>query len=326
MRGAWPKRYHAAVTTRLVLVATWRDGLFVLAGESCDQELAGHPVRSLAPDAHGGTLAIVDGHSLRRRSTDGAWSTIASADLDLACCVAVGDVIYVGTDDARVLRVLADGKIEQLRGFDAIAERETWYAGSVLIDGRRVGPPLGIRSITATPDGAVLLANVHVGGIPRSTDGGVTWQPTIPVDSDVHEVRANPNRPGVLMAAAAIGLCTSRDAGATWTVEQEGLHAPYCSAVAFAGDDVLVAASSDHFAAEGAIYRRPVDGHGPLRAIAGGLPTRIDGIADTGCIAAHGSSAALADRGGNLYVSRDTGRTWSRQAGSLPPPSCVLIA
>ena len=155
----------------------------------------------------------------------------------------MADVIYVGTDDARVLRIDADGALEPLRGFDATAGRDTWYAGSAIINGQRVGPPLGIRSITATPDGAVLLANVHVGGVPRSTDGGATWQPTIDVDSDVHEVRAHPNRPGVVMAAAAIGLCTSRDGGLTWNVEQEGLHASYCSAVAFAGDDVLVSAS-----------------------------------------------------------------------------------
>src|SRR5213079_2923993 len=63
---------------------------------------------------------------------------------------------------------------------------------------------------------------------------GATWRSTIDVDSDVHEVRAHPNRPGIVMAAAAIGLCTSRDAGATWDLEQDGLHAPFCSAVAFA--------------------------------------------------------------------------------------------
>src|SRR5436309_2574552 len=116
-----------------------------------------------------------------------------------------------------------------------------------------------------------------------------------PSSTDARFVGALPNRPGVVMAAAAIGLCTSRDGGLTWDVEQEGLHASYCSAVAFAGDDVLVSASVDHFAAQGAIYRRRVDGHGPLVAIAGGLPAWIDGIADTGCIATHGSAVALAD-------------------------------
>jgi hypothetical protein len=111
----------------------------------------------------------------------------------------------------------------------------------------------------------------------------------------------------------------------TWNVEQEGLHASYCSAVAFAGDDVLVSASVDHFAAQGAIYRRTVDGAGPLVAVAGGLPRWIEGIADTRCIATHGSAAALADRNGNLYMSADTGRSWWRRADGLPTPSSVLI-
>jgi photosystem II stability/assembly factor-like uncharacterized protein len=309
----------------MVLVATWRDGLFTVAGETLDQELRNQSVRALAPDGGGGALAIVNGHSLHRRAPGGVWRAIATTELDLACCAAVDDVIYVGTDDARVLRVGADGALEQLRGFDAVAGRETWYAGSAVIDGQRVGPPLGIRSITATLDGAVLLANVHVGGIPRSTDGGVTWQPTIDVDSDVHEVRAHPNRPGVVMAAAAIGLCASRDSGMTWDVEQEGLHASYCSAVAFAGDDVLVSASVDHFSARGAIYRRGVDGHDALVAVGEGLPAWTDGIVDSGCIGTGGSAVALVDRKGNLYVSTDTGRSWSRRASSLPPPSSVLI-
>jgi hypothetical protein len=315
----------ASDITPTVLVATWRDGVFVVGGETPGHELGDQSVRALAPYAYGGALAIVNGRSLRRRAPDGVWSTIATTGSDLACCVAVADAIYVGTDDARVLRVDAEGAPEQLRGFDAVAGRDTWYAGSAVINGQRVGPPLGIRSITATPDGAVLLANVHVGGIPRSTDGGATWHPTIDVDSDVHEVRAHPNRPGVVMAAAAIGLCISRDGGLTWDVEREGMHASYCSAVAFAGDDVLVSASLDHFAAQGAIYRRTVDGHGPLIAVAGGLPKWIDGIADTGCIATHGSSVAIADRKGNVYVSADTGHSWSHHVDGLPAPSSVLI-
>ena len=102
------------MTDSSILAATWRDGLFVLTGERCHQELAGQAVRSLAPDGHGGALAIVDGHSLCRRTSDRQWSTIATSEFQLACCVAVGEVIYVGTDDARVLRVSA---IERKRRF-----------------------------------------------------------------------------------------------------------------------------------------------------------------------------------------------------------------
>jgi hypothetical protein len=316
---------EAVVMPPTILVATWSDGLFVLAGGTLHHELAGQPVRGLASDGHGGTLAITGGNTLRRRGADGAGSTIATRDVGLACCVAVAEAIYVGTDDARVLRVGPEGQLEPLPGLDVIAGRESWYAGSAVIDGKVVGPPLGIRSITATPDASVLLANVHVGGIARSTDGGRTWHPTIDVDSDVHEVRAHPDRPGIIMAAAAIGLCSSRDGGATWAVEHDGLHASYCSAVAFAGDDVLVAASESHFAAKGGIYRRAVNGPGPLAAVGGGLPVWIEGIADTSCIAALASTVALADQGGHLYVSADTGRTWSSEAEGLPSPSSVLI-
>lgn len=308
-----------------MLVATWTDGLFALAGESRHQELAGQPVSGLAPDGHGGALAIVNGHSLCRRRFDGEWATIATSEFQLACSVGVGDVTYVGTDDARVLRVSANGKIGQLSGFDSVAGRDTWYAGSALIDGRLVGPPLGIRSMTATSDGAVLLANVHVGGIPRSTDGGLTWQPTIDVGSDVHEVRAHPRRPGVVIAAAAIGLCMSRDAGATWTVEREGLHASHCAAVAFSGDDLLVSASADHFATQSAVYRRAIDGQGPLVPIGAGLPRWIDGIVDTSCIATRAAALAMTDKAGNVYVSADAGRSWSRRANGLPTASSVLI-
>jgi len=121
------------VTSPTVLVATWHDGVFVVAAETIEQEFRNQSVRALAADRGGGSLAIVNGRSLHRRAPDGVWSAAATTELDLACCVAVGDVIYVGTDDARVLRAGADGTLEQLRGFDAVEGRETWYAGSAVI-------------------------------------------------------------------------------------------------------------------------------------------------------------------------------------------------
>ncbi|HTT01798.1 MAG TPA: hypothetical protein VMG11_06860 [Steroidobacteraceae bacterium] len=306
-----------------VLVATWRDGVFI-AGTTLAHELAGHHVCGLTHDGHGAALAIIDEHSLCARAVDGTWRTLASSELALACCVSVGGTLYAGTDDARVLR-LVQGALEPLRSFDEVAGRATWYAGAALINGQLLGPPLGIRSMCATCDQAVVLANVHVGGIPRSSDAGVTWQPTIPIDTDVHQVSAHPKRPELVAAAAAVGLCMSRDGGVTWTTEQEGLHAPYCAAVAFCGDDVLVSAATDHFASEGGIYRRAIEQRGPLSRVNAGLPRWLSGIPDTGCIAATGKVAAIADRRGHLYVSLDAGGTWKQQAEGLPPPSGVLV-
>lgn len=306
----------SAMTTPSILVANWRDGLTILTDGERRRELPGQSVQGLANCGDGGALAIVGGNSLRRRSHDGDWATIATSDAELSCCVGIGDVVYLGTHDARVFRVRRGCELERLGGFDSVPGRDTWYAGSVVINGEVVGPPLGVRSITATSDGSVILANVHVGGIPRSTDGGETWQATIDVDSDVHEVRAHPTRPEVVIAAAAVGLCISNDSGVTWRVEQDGLHASYCSAVAFSGDQLLVAAAADHFAPAGAVYRRPIDA---------GMPRWLDGIADTGCIATRDSTIAVVDKAGKLHVSSDAGRSWETRAEGLVGTSSVLV-
>ncbi len=314
------------MTKPTILVATWGDGLFAVTGDGRTQEIANQPVRGLAPDGRGGALAIVGRHSLRRRAPSGDWATVATSEFELSCCMTVRDTIYVGTDDARMLRLShGGGVLDPIDGFDNVAGRDAWFAGSAIVNGQRVGPPLGIRSVAANSNGSILFANVHVGGIPRSMDGGRTWQPTIDINSDVHEVRAHQANPDIVVAAAAVGLCISRDSGATWIIEREGLHAPHCSAVAFSGDDIIFSASTDPFAAEGRIYRRPVKPDGSLVAVEGGMPAWIEGIADTGCIAANGSSIAVADRAGNLYASDDFGRAWSCRSTRLPTPSGVLI-
>ncbi len=300
----------------LVLVATWEHGLHAVAGGQTRRELDGHSVQALAADGQGGALAVVDGHALWQRGPDGAWRTLATSAHPLSCCLAAGGAIYAGTDDAHVLR-LAGAELVDLPGFQDVAGRDTWYAGSAVIDGVRVGPPLGVRSLDATLDGA-LLVNVHVGGIPRSTDGGRTWQPTIAIDTDVHEVCAHPTRPELVAAAAGAGLGISTDGGATWRIETAGLQATYCSAVAFAGDDLLVAALEGHFSREGGLYTRPVTG-GTLQAIGGPLA----GIADTRCIATRGDTVAVADHDGHLRV-RD-GAGWTVRAVGLPGPAAVLI-
>ncbi|MGB0087270.1 MAG: hypothetical protein WBP94_18090 [Rhodomicrobiaceae bacterium] len=311
--------------TPTILVATWDNGLFSVTGKTVRQELADQSVRSLAADGHGGVLAIVGRHSLCRRSSDGEWTEIAKSEFELSCCVPVGNVVFVGTDDAHILRVDPDGSQHRLTGFDAIEGRDRWYAGSAIIDGKRVGPPLGIRSMTATCDGGALLANVHVGGIPRSTDSGLTWRPTIDIECDVHQVCAHPTRPELVIAAAAAGFCVSRDAAATWTIESRGLHAHHCSAVAFGRNDIFVSAATDPFAAQGAVYRRPIDESGPLQPLGGGMPKWTDGKADTDCIATRDSIVAVIDWSGHLYLSHDDGATWSCLVDGLAGPSGLHI-
>jgi hypothetical protein len=317
------------VTTPNILVASWQDGLFAVTGDRRTHEIAGQSVRGLVANGRGGAggaLAIVGGHQLQARSPDGGWTTLATSELELSCSMAVGQTIYVGTDDARILQLSAAERVlVPLEGFDRVPGRETWYAGSAIVNGQRVGPPLGIRSVTANADGSVLFANVHVGGIPRSLDGGATWEPTIDIHTDVHEVRAHPTRAGLVAAAASAGLCLSRDAGATWTIESDGLHDPHCYAVTFCGDELFISAAVDPFVAQGRVYRRPLEAQGPLLAVAGGMPMWTEGKVDTGCIAVRGAFLAMADQGGNLYCSQDFGQNWTCRITGLPAPSGVII-
>jgi hypothetical protein len=309
-----------------ILVATWSDGLFAITGDGRTQEIPNQRVRGLAPDGHGGVLAIVGKHSLQRRAPGGEWATIATSEFELSCCVAAVDAVYIGTDDARMLQLSpGDAVLDLIDSFDSVAGRDSWFAGSAIINGQRVGPPLGIRSVAANSSGSILFANVHVGGIPRSMDGGRTWQPTIDINCDVHEVRVHQTNPDIVVAASAVGLCISRDAGTTWTIERDGLHALHCSAVAISGDDILVSAATDQFAAQGRIYRRPIRPDGAIVAIEDGLPTWINGIVDTGFIATNGSTIVLVDRAGTLYLATEFGRNWSRSSSDLPTPSSVLI-
>lgn len=307
-----------------VIVATWGDGIFVIGAET-RHELSGSSVRGLIADRRGGLLAIVDDVTLRRRAAGGAWQTLAQSSVALACCLALPGAIFVGTEDARVLRLTDGGELEPVPAFDRVPGRDTWYAGTALVDGRVVGPPLGVRSMCATCDDRAILVNVHVGGINRTTDGGRTWQPTIDIEADVHQVCAHPQRPELVAAAAAVGLCVSTDGGATWSKERDGLHATHCSAVAFSGDDVLVSAASDPFAAQGAVYRRSLTAGGALRPMDSGLPRWFEGLPDTTCIATRDAHIAIVDPGGSLYRSSDHGRSWSVHAARLPMPSSVVI-
>lgn len=312
--------------SQTILVATWNDGLFAVRSDALGHEFAKVSVRGLAPDGRGGALAITGSHSLSRRTPNGEWTTLATSDYELSCCVAVGDVVYVGTDDARMLRLTnGNGTLEPIDAFQHVPGSDAWFAGSAIVNGQRVGPPLGVRSLAASSSGSILFANVHVGGIPRSTDGGRSWYPTIDINSDVHEVCASQTDPEIVVAAAAVGLCISRDSGKTWTIERERLHDAHCYAVAIAGDDILFASAQDPFAAPGRIYRRPLRPNGSVEAVEGGMPAWTEGMVDTGCISTHGSSVAVADKGGNLYGSDDFGRTWSCRGSGLRTPSSVLV-
>lgn len=200
------------VTSPTILASTWSNGVFILDEDCLSHELPKRTVRGLSHDRIGGAYAAVDGRHLFQRKPSGAWTCLASSESILSVTFAVDDKVYVGTDDAQILRLNEHDELERIDSFDSIEGRETWYAGTAMLDGKEVGPPLGVRSLSGAERGR-LFANVHVGGMPRSEDGGATWTPTIDVNLDAHDVRVSPYNRDIIVAATAFGLCMCWDGG-----------------------------------------------------------------------------------------------------------------
>jgi hypothetical protein len=249
-----------------------------------------------------------DGRVLWHSST--GWTELARGP-DLLCAADAPGGLLIGTEGAHLVQVGTEG-LGRVEGFDAMAGRDEWYT------------PWGglpeTRSLAVTDDN-VLLASVHVGGIPRSGDLGRTWSPTIDIEADVHQVRAIPGRPDVVLAAAAVGCLRSDDSGVTWRVMADGLHETYCRAVAVAGDALFISASEGPRGRQSAVYRRALDGTTPFERVT----DWIAGNVDTHALDALDDQVVFGTRGGVVWQSNDTGTTWTVLMDKLAPVTSLSL-
>jgi photosystem II stability/assembly factor-like uncharacterized protein len=293
----------------LSALAATDDGLHIV-GPDTKVELGGRAVTDVVRDG-AATWALADGRDILRFD-GGDWKVEASAEAwPATSLLPTPEGVFVGTAEAHLLQ-LVDGSLETVESFENVADRGEWFTPW--------GGPPDVRSMTR--DDAALYVNIHVGGIPRSTDGGASWTPTIEVGSDVHEVITDPGKPGRLFAATAFGLAVSEDGGDSWTFEDEGLHATYCRAVAVAGDRVFVTASTGPSGNLAALYRRV---NGSFLRCETGLPEWFTGNIDTGCVAAAGDTVVFGTADGDLFASTDGGETWEEFATGLPAVRRVLL-
>ena len=159
---------------------------------------------------------------------------------------------------------------------------------------------------------------MHVGGIPRSLDGGGSWEPTIDIDADIHQVVAHPSEPDVVLAAGAVGLAISEDGGAGWRIEQHGLDATYARAVAVASGHVLLTVSNGPRGGRAAVYRTTLEPNLHLEKCTDGLPEWFDGNIDSGWLVARDSVVAFGTGDGVIFLSDDEGERWTRAAEEVP--------
>jgi hypothetical protein len=298
-----------------VLVATGAGCMEFTDSGDCKTEFAGLVVRAITAHGLGGCLAVVNGNEIWHRNADAQWSQLTSCNIGLDSIISVEDKILAATSDVALVRIDGAGKAERLTGFDTIDGRVEWFGQ---------GPPLHIRALTATAGGGTIMAAVHVGGIPRSTDGGIYWAPTVPIDFDVHEVRAHPTLPNIVAAAAAIGLCVSADGGQSWDVFAEGPEDPHALSLAALDREMIFSVQDGPFAERAQVWRWKI-GESGIEQVRDGLPDWFCGKVDTGHMAAGGGRAAIIDGGGNLWLSKEASSGFEQIARGVPYAFGTLV-
>jgi photosystem II stability/assembly factor-like uncharacterized protein len=251
-----------------------------------------------------------------RRSVDGGHSWIdcelpEPAVFSLAVSAADG-AVYAGSEPSRLCR--SDDRGESWSALDALLElpsRPRWSF-----------PPRPwtshVRWIAPSPhDAGLLLVGIELGGLMRSTDGGLSWEDHRPgAQPDVHSLAWHPQTPGRAYEAGGGGAAFSSDAGESWRPADEGRDRHYTWSVAVDAQDAdcwYVSASTGPRAAHGRgdpearIYRR--SGGEPWQPLAGGLPDPLPAM-PYALLATDGRLfAGLAD--GQIWESSDGGDSWT---------------
>lgn len=302
-----------------VLVGTV-DGLDLLDNPG-PRQLAGHRIDAIVPRQEG-CWVLSDSSTVWLLPADREPVLIAESDVgELNCMLPMGEKVLLGGADAHILDLYTNSEGDGGRAmsrnvsFESAPGRDTWYTPW--------GGPPDVRSLAVDVDGTIYV-NVHVGGIVRLRPGEETWQDTMDIDADVHQVVAHPDVPGLVMAATARGLAITTDGGSHWAFHAAGLHAAYSRAVTLSGDRIYISVARGSRGNEAAVYRTDTGGTDPNRC-ENGLPAWFSTNVDTGCLAAKGQLVVIGDAAGTVYRSDDAGETWKLAAEALPAVTCVAI-
>lgn len=226
----------------------------------------------------------------------------------LNCVLPLEDRVLIGASRARLFQV-DGGRLVEDTVFAAAPGRERWHTPW--------GGPPDVRSMAGDAAGTVYV-NVHVGGILRYDYDGLS--PTLDQEADVHQVIADRTRAGTVLAACARGLAQSSD-GLVFGYRDDGLHAPYCRAVALVGDTVLVSASTGPRTNKARLYRADITS-GSFEACRDGLPEWFDENLDSHCLAVI-EDVAYAGHGGTVWRSDDEGAKWTEAGSGFSAITCL---
>lgn len=293
------------------------DGLFYVdEDETSTRRLVEGPFRHVVAADDGAVALAADGTlwNVDENGEANEFEELPPTSGQPLCVLVNGTDVWAGTAGAHLLLV-REGELARVKAFDEVEGRERWSTPW--------GGPPDVRSLDVDEDD-VVFASVHVGGIVRSLDGGDTWLPSGEIEWDVHQVVTVPEYASTVLAACAVGMALSTDAGETWEIEDRGLHATYCRALAVAGDHVILSVSQGPGGEQACLYRRVLE-DSVFERCRVGLPDWFPTNVDTHCLTAWEEQVVVAAPGGSLYVSNDIGIRWHELALGLPEPRAVVI-
>jgi photosystem II stability/assembly factor-like uncharacterized protein len=315
----------------------YSDGLIRTAvNGSVRQErvITGCPVPMVASDPNEPerVYAATLGQGLLRSDDGGStFERVSSVTHDLVWSVAVSasdlngsrGTVYAGTQMSALYRSTDGGtSFEELPSVQQLPSKPSWSF-----------PPAPdthhVHQITLSTDqpGTVVFG-VELGGVFQSTDRGETWKTTT-ADPDPHTLRTHPTAPGRMYQGGGAAYFSSRDGGATWDRNLNGISDDvryFYSLAVDSGDptNVLISGARDPFSGHGivpdlavwsTVYRLVDDS---WQAVQDGLPPE-DGTA-MGTLAAGGPGVFYyLTEPGDLYRSGNGGQSFTLvEQGSDP--------
>jgi hypothetical protein len=314
------------------------DGLVIASvngAVSGEWSIRGVPVAQVAvdPGEPERVYAATLGEGLQRSDDGGrTFERVAALDNPLVWSVAVSPsdrqgslgAVYAGTQMAALYRSTDGGDtFTELTSVQDIPSKPEWSF-----------PPAPdthhVHQITlAIDDPGTVVFGVELGGVYHSTDAGETWARTT-ADPDPHTLRTHPSAPGRMYEGGGAAYYASRDGGASWRRNLDGIPDEvryFYSLAVDAGDPetVVISGARDPFSGHAVIPNIPVWStlyrlEGDVwREIADGLPTQDGTAMGTLAAGAPGVFYYLTEPG-DLYRSDDGARSFAllESAAALP--------
>ncbi len=252
------------------------------------------------------------------------------------------DVIYAGVEDAALFRSTDGGaNWEELAGLRTHRSAESWQpgAGGMCLHTIILDPAAPRRMFVA----------ISAAGAFRSDDSGATWSPinrglksnSIPqqeaeVGHCVHRIAMHRSRPNVLFMQKHWDVMRSDDAGDSWREVSGNLPTDFGFPIDVHAHEpetiyvVPIKSDSEHYPIDGRlqVYRSRTGGD-EWEPLTKGLPQGncyVNVLRDAMAVdSLDACGIYFGTTGGQIYVSSDSGDTWTSIVHDLPPVLSVEV-